>query len=59
MNHELGRRQDPVTSRIIYETPTASTSNFIISTYTSKGHVVAQLAEALRYKPEGRGFDSG
>ena len=22
------------------------------------GHAVAQLAEALRYKPEGRGFDS-
>ena len=24
----------------------------------SKGHAVAQLVEALRYKPEGRGFDS-
>jgi hypothetical protein len=23
-----------------------------------EGHVVAQLVEALRYKPEGRGFDS-
>ena len=23
-----------------------------------EGHVVAQLAEALRYKPEGRKFDS-
>jgi hypothetical protein len=23
------------------------------------GHPVAQLVEALRYKPEGRGFDSG
>jgi hypothetical protein len=23
-----------------------------------KGHAVAQLVEALRYKPEGRGFDS-
>jgi len=22
------------------------------------GHAVAQLADALRYKPEGRGFDS-
>ena len=22
-----------------------------------RGHVVAQLVEALRYKPEGRGFD--
>ena len=25
---------------------------------TRKGHVVAQLVEALRYKPEGRGFNS-
>jgi len=24
----------------------------------NKGHVVAQLVEALRYKPEGRGFDA-
>jgi hypothetical protein len=24
----------------------------------NKGHAVAQLVEALRYKPEGRGFDS-
>ena len=23
-----------------------------------KGHAAAQLVEALRYKPEGRGFDS-
>ena len=26
--------------------------------YFAVGHVVAQLVEALRYKPEGRGFDS-
>ena len=26
--------------------------------YISAGHVVAQFVEALRYKPEGRGFDS-
>ena len=25
---------------------------------TSAGHAVAQLVQALRYKPEGRGFDS-
>jgi hypothetical protein len=25
---------------------------------TKVGHTVAQLVEALRYKPEGRGFDS-
>jgi len=26
--------------------------------FSSWGHAVAQLVEALRYKPEGRGFDS-
>jgi len=26
--------------------------------YRILGHAVAQLVEALRYKPEGRGFDS-
>jgi hypothetical protein len=26
--------------------------------YDDGGHAVAQLVEALRYKPEGRGFDS-
>ena len=25
-------------------------------TYTAKGHAVVQLVEALRYKPESRGF---
>jgi hypothetical protein len=28
------------------------------STVQNLGHAVAQLVEALRYKPEGRGFDS-
>jgi len=28
------------------------------SVYPGGGHAVAQLVEALRYKPEGRGFDS-
>jgi len=28
------------------------------STYTDLGHMVAQLVEALRYKPEGCGFNS-
>jgi hypothetical protein len=32
---------------------------FIYGTLVSSGHVVAQLVEALRYKPEGCGFDSG
>jgi hypothetical protein len=26
--------------------------------YRRQGYTVAQLVEALRYKPEGRGFDS-
>jgi hypothetical protein len=26
--------------------------------YKDMGHAVAQLVEELRYKPEGRGFDS-
>jgi hypothetical protein len=31
-----------------------------MTTYAKEGHrnAVAQLVEALRYKPEGRGFDS-
>ena len=29
-----------------------------IDTMLLRGHAVAQLVEALRYKPEGRGFDS-
>jgi hypothetical protein len=37
--------------------------NFLLFTYcaydgkTQYGHAVAQLIEAQRYKPEGRGFD--
>jgi hypothetical protein len=31
---------------------------FCISYLITVGHVVAQLVEALRYKPEGRGIDS-
>ena len=27
------------------------------STVVASGHVIEQLVEALRYKPEGRGFD--
>ena len=33
-----------------------ATIGFVIS--ACRGHAVAQLVEALRYKPEGRGFDS-
>ena len=32
--------------------------NFKILTVDTWGYAVAQLVEALRYKPEGRGFDS-
>ena len=35
-----------------------SSSIIYPSTPFSGGHAVAQLVEALRYKPEGRGFDS-
>jgi len=31
--------------------------NISIGTFYIWGHAVAQLVEALRYKPEGRGFD--
>jgi len=31
---------------------------FTYNTFIKRGHAVAQLVEALRYKPEGRGFDS-
>jgi hypothetical protein len=29
-----------------------------MSLFLKEGHTVAQLVENLRYKPEGRGFDS-
>jgi hypothetical protein len=32
--------------------------NFCVSMFIVWGQVVAQLVEALHYKPEGRGFDS-
>jgi hypothetical protein len=31
---------------------------FSLHQYLEAGYAVAQLVEALRYKPEGRGFDS-
>ena len=31
---------------------------FTYNTFIRRGQAVAQLVEALRYKPEGRGFDS-
>ena len=31
---------------------------FCVAMYVLWGHAVAQLAEALRYRPEGRGLDS-
>ena len=44
----------PNFSYLIY--PTSVSVLWRICVHT--GHVVAQLVEALRYKPEGRGFDS-
>ena len=32
--------------------------NYFIKVNITTGRAVAQLVEALRYKPEGRGFDS-
>jgi len=31
---------------------------YYIYLYSTVGHAVTQLVEALRYKPEGRGFDA-
>jgi hypothetical protein len=40
-------------------TTTADNTTITITvTSTTTGHAVAQLVEALRYKPEGRGFDA-
>jgi len=33
-------------------------SNFLMVYILTLGHAVAQLVEALRYRSEGRGFDS-
>jgi len=33
-------------------------SNYLFMVQSGFGHAVAQLVEALRYKLEGRGFDS-
>jgi hypothetical protein len=33
-------------------------TKFRVPFYRVRGYVVAQLVEAMRYKPEGRGFDS-
>jgi hypothetical protein len=47
----------------IVNTPTATLKDLFLKYLTTffkiyKGYVVAQLVEALRYNPEGRGFDS-
>ena len=33
-------------------------SNYFEVVHSLQGHAVTQLVETLRYKPEGRGFDS-
>ena len=38
--------------------PQDEVQKFKHTTHICRGHAVAQLVEALRYKPEGRGFDS-
>ena len=34
-----------------------ASSDILSATIKKKGYAMAQLVEALRYKPEGRGFD--
>jgi len=45
---------------VVSEEPVTATQCTIFRhcTYDGEGHAVAQLTEALRYKPEGRCFDS-
>ena len=35
-----------------------TSNSHLYSAHASKSHAVAQMVEALLYKPEGRGFDS-
>ena len=56
----IRHRSAYVTTVVSYSTKTADTSG-IFSTWEgggSGGTAVAQMVEALRYKPEGQGFDS-
>ena len=46
---------NPVMSHMI---PAQYVSIYFLKTYFILGHAVAQLVEALRYKSEGRAFDS-
>jgi hypothetical protein len=44
---------------LLFITITHDIYDFVPETkHFSRGHAVAQLTEALRYRPEGRGFDS-
>jgi hypothetical protein len=43
---------------ILPSTPRASKLSLSFRSFTRRGHAVAQLVEALHYKPERRGFDS-
>jgi hypothetical protein len=45
-------------SQLCIQITTLNTRNNLRAIHTCKGHAVAQLVESLRYKPEGRGFDS-
>jgi hypothetical protein len=50
-----GIEASQVTHNYVYDCLTACKNYFFI---IYGGHAVTQLVEALRYKPEGRGFDS-
>jgi hypothetical protein len=47
MTHQKGSKHTGIFSVVIVKEKTL---------YRNMGHAVAQLIEALRYKPEGRGF---
>jgi hypothetical protein len=49
-----------VSTHLTYKNDTPDLFHIIFITYqlTIRGYAVAQLVEALRYKPECRGFDS-
>ena len=44
--------------KVTYDINRAESLNFSPNSLSSLGHAAAQLVEALRYKPQGRGFDT-
>jgi hypothetical protein len=48
----------PVFPSVFFYFTTKILAVYIMKVSAMRGHVVAQLVKALRYKTEGRGFDS-